>query len=51
MCLFHSAEITDVLKNFSGFTGFINTPNGQNFTRIYHFFTFIYIPGIMITLY
>ena len=44
-CLFRSAEITeaisfalhsvsDGLENFSGFTGFLTTPNGQNLTRL-----------------
>ena len=62
MCLFRSAEITEAIslalhsvwhgfENFSGFTGFLSTPNGRNLTRLQHFFTFTYIPQIMITVY
>ena len=54
VCLFCSAEITEAislalhsvlraLENFSGFTGAFSKPNGQNLTRPYHVFTFIYL--------
>ena len=58
VCLFRSAEITAAIflalhsvshapENISGFTGFLSSkPNGQNLTRLSHFFTFTYIPRI-----
>ena len=51
LSLSHSIVLRMLLRISSGFTGFLSTPNGQNLTRLYHFYTFTYIPRIMIIVY
>ena len=45
----HATCLQNKTKNFFGFTGFLSTPNDCSLTRLQHFFTFIHIPRIVIT--